>query len=280
MSAKESDLIGQLLIQKGLITVDALERALLAQEKTEALLGETLIKMGFISEEKFYKVLSEQLGAEYVKLKEVKIPPAVINEIPAKFAIHYKLIPLKSENNAITIAMVNPLDIHTLDDIKLLLRKEIKTVLSSEKDITEAIKKYYGVGAETIEGMAPGTSQEKVLSVQSQETQDLVESAEDASIIKFVNQILLEAYKDRATDIHIEPYEDELKVRYRVDGILYETKVPPTIKNFQSAIMPKFTGRTPKRSVGRKLVSPSSAQILLKWMSMKASSSTAAQPSG
>ena len=240
MAAKESDLIGQLLVQKGLITVDALERALLAQEESEALLGETLIKMGFISEEKFYSVLSEQLGTEYIKLKEIKIPPAVINEIPAKFAIHYKLIPIRSENNAITIAMVNPLDIHTLDDIKLLLKKDIKTVLAAEKDITEAIKKYYGVGAETIESMAPGASRETALSVQSQETQDLVESAEDASIIKFVNQILLEAYKDRATDVHIEPYEGELKVRYRVDGILYDTKVPPTIKSFQSAIISRI----------------------------------------
>ncbi len=237
MSSKEYELIGQLLVQKGIVTINALERALLEQEKSKTLLGETLIKLGSITEEAFYRALSEQLGVEYIRLKDIEIAPSIIDEIPAKFACYYKLIPIRSENNIITIAIADPLDIHTLDDIKLLLKKEIKTVLASEKDIIEAIKKYYGVGAETIERIALGSSQEKLISVQSQETQDLIGAAEDASIIKFVNQLLLEAYRDRATDVHIEPYEDELKARYRVDGILYDTKVPPTIKNFQSAII-------------------------------------------
>ena len=240
MPLKESELIGQLLVQKGIITVDALERALLEQERMKTLLGETLIRLGAITEEAFYKALSEQLGVEYIRLRNIEITPSIINEIPARFACYYKLIPISSENDIITIAMANPLDIHTLDDIKLLLKKEIKTALASEGDIIEAIKKYYGVGAETIEKITPGVSQERFISVQSQETQDLIESAEDASIIKFVNQLLLEAYRDRATDVHIEPYGDELKVRYRIDGILYDTKVPPTIKNFQSAIISRI----------------------------------------
>lgn len=240
MPIKESELIGQLLVQRGIITIDALERALLEQEKSKTLLGETLIRLGAITEEAFYKALSEQLKVEYVKLRDVEIAPSIIEEIPTRFACYYKLIPIKSEDDIITIAMTNPLDIHTLDDIKLLLKKEIKTALASEGDIIEAIKKYYGVGAETIEKITPGVSQEKFISVQSQETQELIESAEDASIIKFVNQLLLEAYRERATDVHIEPYGDELKVRYRIDGILYDTKVPPTIKNFQSAIISRI----------------------------------------
>lgn len=241
MPLKDFDLIGQFLVSKGVITIEALERALLEQEKSQGhLLGETLIRMGFIDEKRFYDVLAEQLGVEYVQVKDMTIDPAVINEIPAKFATHYKLIPISMKGNVITVAMSNPLDIHTTDDIKLLLRKDIKTVLASERDITEAIKKYYGIGADTIEKIAPGASTEHFVSVQAQETQDLIDSAEDASIIKFVNQILLEAYRDRATDIHIEPYEDELRIRNRVDGILYETKVPPTIKNFQSAIISRI----------------------------------------
>ena len=137
--------------------------------------------------------------------------------------------------------MSDPLDIHTIDDISLLLKKDIKAVLASRKEILEAIKKYYGVGAETIEKMAPDTAfPERAASVQAQETQDVGESAEDASIIKFVNQVLVEAYRDRATDIHIEPYEDELSVRYRIDGVLHETKVPQSIKSFQSAIISRI----------------------------------------
>lgn len=238
--AMGSDFIGQLLIAKGLISMETLERALLEQENNKNLLGETLIKSGLISADEFYEVLAGQLGVEYVRLKEMALDPAVINEIPAKFACHYGLIPIKLDHNTITVAMANPLDIHTVDDIRLLLKKEIKTVLAGRSDILEAIKKYYGVGAETIEKMAPPPGVENIVNVQHQEAEDLAESAEDASIIKFVNQILLEAYRDRATDIHIEPYEDELSIRYRIDGVLHETKVPPTIKDFQSAIISRI----------------------------------------
>ncbi|MDO8535449.1 MAG: ATPase, T2SS/T4P/T4SS family [Candidatus Omnitrophota bacterium] len=236
----QPELIGQLLISKGLINMETLERALLDQERHKNLLGETLIKLGLITADQFYTVLADQLGVEYVQLGQIRIDTSVIDEIPAKFACHYELMPIKIEDNVITVAMVNPMDIHTIDDIKLLLKKEIKTVLASRVDILEAIKKYYGVGAETIEKITPETSQEKIISVQYQETQDLIESAEDASIIKFVNQVLLEAYRDRATDVHIEPFEDELMVRYRIDGVLHETKVPQTIKNFQSAIISRI----------------------------------------
>ena len=236
----ELNLIGQLLVLKGLISMETLERALIEQEKHKDFLGDTLIRLGLITKDQFYSTLAGQLGVEYVKLNELPIAPEIINEIPAKFACHYELMPIKIENNTITVAMSNPLDIHTIDDIKLLLKREIKTVLAVRSDVHEAIKKYYGVGAETIEKISPDTSQEKIVNVQYQETQDLIESADDASIIKFVNQLLLEAYRDRATDIHIEPYEDELSARYRIDGVLHETKVPSAIKNFQSAIISRI----------------------------------------
>jgi len=240
MVLKRSELIGQLLLQKGLITIEQLERALQEQEKSGGLLGAILIKSGFIPDEKLYQVLSEQFGTKYIKLKNIKIPPETIDQIPAKFATYYKLIPIEFKENTVTVAMSNPLDIHTLDDLKLLLNKNVETVFASESDIVGAIKKYYGVGAETIEKISPELSREKTISTQSQITEDIVKSADDASIIKFVNQIFLEAYKDRATDIHIEPYEDELKVRYRIDGILYDTKIPPNIKSFQSAIISRI----------------------------------------
>ncbi|MFH1380836.1 MAG: ATPase, T2SS/T4P/T4SS family, partial [Candidatus Omnitrophota bacterium] len=242
MTLKQSELLGQLLLQKGLIKIDQLERALLEQEKQGGLLGSMLVRLDIISEEKLYKVLSEQFNTKYIKLKHMHIPHETIEQIPAKFATHYKLIPVDFKENTITVAMSNPLDIHVLDDLKLLLNKDIKTVLASEMDIIDGIKRYYGVGAETIEKMVPERedSERKSQSIQSQVTEDVVQSADDASIIKFVNQILHEAFKDRATDIHIEPYEDELKIRYRIDGILYDTKVPTNIKSFQSAIISRI----------------------------------------
>jgi len=241
MPIKEWEIIGQILIQKGLITISQLDKALKEQEKTGGLLGTILVKLGYIDKGRLFNVLSEQFGTKYVKLKNIKIPHETIEQIPAKFATHYKLIPIKYEENTITVAMANPLDIHTLDDLKLLLKKDINTVLSSEDEIIEAIKRYYGVGAETIEKITPEAGEAKeAQAFQGQVTEDIVKSAEDASIIKFVNQVFLEAYRDRATDIHIEPYEDELSIRYRIDGVLYDTKVPPNIKSFQSAIISRI----------------------------------------
>ena len=240
MPSKESSLIGQLLVQRGLITAEGLKAALLEQEHVEERLGDILIRLGLIKEDVIYNILSEQSGIEYVRLRDIRIDPAAIERIPAKFACHYELIPISIKDKRVTVAMSDPLDIHTIDDIRLLLKEDIKAVLASRREIVEAIKKYYGVGAETIEKMTPEAGSERIQSVQAQETQDLIGSAEDASIIKFVNQILLEAYRDRATDVHIEPYESELSVRYRIDGILHETKVPPSIKNFQSAIISRI----------------------------------------
>jgi len=234
-------LIGQMLIARGLITSEQLEIGLSQQKKHGGYIGENLIKLGFIKEEDFYPVLSEQIGIEFVGLKDYSIPIEVIKSIPPKFAFHYKFMPLKFEGNILTIGTTDPLDIQTIDDIKLVLGYEITPVLATGKEILEAIKRYYGIGAETIEKIISKTEQEKPKEFTGHEkTADIEELAEDASIIKFVNQILLQAYKDHATDIHIEPYEDELKVRYRIDGILYDATIPPTIKHFQSAIVSRI----------------------------------------
>lgn len=241
MPINDPKLIGQLLVQKGLISVEQLENALAEKEKTGRFLGEICIDLGYVDEDNFYHILAEQFGTSYIKLKHAEIPHNVIELVPPKLATHYKIMPIDTEGITLTIAMSNPMDIHTLDELKLLLNKDIKTVLASEWDINEAIKKYYGVGADTIERIMPDKSESSLASQgQMAATHDIVSSAEDASIIKFVNQILMDAYKDRASDIHIEPYEDELKIRYRIDGVLYDTKVPPNIKGFQSAIISRI----------------------------------------
>ena len=238
MAYKKEILLGQLLIDKNFITIEQLDEALKEQKKSGGFLGNVLIRLGYIAQDKLFPVLAEQLGVEYVKLKNRDISPSVVEKVPAKFASYYKLIPLDMKDGVLTIAVTNPLDIHTIDDIKLLLGYDTKPVLASEDDIVEAIRKYYGVGADTLEKMMAGEgAKEGGLEVEIPKTEDIEDMARDASIIKFVNQVFLQAYKDRATDIHIEPYEDEMKVRYRIDGILYETTIPPSIKHFQSAII-------------------------------------------
>ncbi len=234
MSPKIKSLIGQILVEKKIITLQQLETALKEQKKTGEMLGLTLVRLGYVTEEAVYlPILAENLGVEFVNLKVTKITAEAISKIPAKFAYHYKIMPVEFSNDTLTVALSKPLDIHVLDDIGLVVKSRIKSVLASENDIMEAVRKYYGVGAETIEQMM-GTTQAKEKS--EERATDIEEIGSEASIGKFINQILLEAFRDRATDIHIEPFENELRIRYRVDGILYDAKVPANIKLFKDSI--------------------------------------------
>ena len=240
MPIKRTILLGENLIQKGLISRRELDIGLKEHKKTGQFLGTSLVKLGFIKEEELYPVLAEQLKLSYFKLKEITIDPKIIQKLPAKYAFHYKLIPVKFENDKLTVAVSDPLDLRTIDDLRLLLSLDVVSVLATESDIYEAIRKYYGIGGETIEKIMDTTELTKELTLSTSKTEDVADLAEDASIIKFVNQILVQAVKDRATDIHIEPYEDELKVRYRIDGVLYDISVPSNIKYFQAAIVSRI----------------------------------------
>ncbi|MCK5013308.1 MAG: Flp pilus assembly complex ATPase component TadA [Candidatus Omnitrophica bacterium] len=231
---KTKSLLGQLLLEKQLITQEQLEIALKNQKETGKLLGAVLLELNFIAEEStFLPVLSGQLDVDYVYLKSMSIPPEVTSLIPAQFVTHYKVIPIGLKDEILTVAASSPLDIHVLDEISLVVTHRLKFVLGGERDILEAIRTYYGVGAETIEQMM-----DKVGPVSStnDEVANIEEIESEASISKFFNQILLEAYKDCATDIHIEPFADELRVRYRIDGVMYDAKVPKNIRHFQDAI--------------------------------------------
>jgi len=240
VSPDKKAMIGQMLIERNLITPDQLEAGLTEQKKSGGYIGETLIRMGYLRDEDFYPVLAEQLGIEFIKLKEIEISDDVIKAIPAKFAFHYRFMPIKIDGNTLVISVTDPLDIQLMDDITLVLNYEIQPALATKDEIITCIKKYYGIGAETIDKIMAQEGEEGPGEAGTEKAQDIEEMAEDASIIKFVNQILLQAYKDHATDIHIEPFEDELRVRYRVDGILYEATIPPTIKHFQSAIVSRI----------------------------------------
>ncbi|MFC1621176.1 GspE/PulE family protein [Candidatus Omnitrophota bacterium] len=240
MPIKRTILLGEKLIKKGLISRRELDRGLKEHEKTGLFLGTTLVKLGFISEEELYPVLAEQLAIKYVKLKEISIDPKILEKVPARYACHYRLMPVKFYKDILSVAVSDPLDIRSLDDLRLLLGCDVVGMLATGSDITEAIRKYYGIGAETIEEIVDTGEMAKDIELSEKKTEDIEDLVEDASIIKFVNQILVQAVKDRVTDIHIEPYEDELKVRYRVDGVLYDIPIPQNIKYFQAAIISRI----------------------------------------
>lgn len=240
MPTKDSLLIGQILIDEGVISPEQLERGLVERQKTGDFICTILVKLGFAPEEKIFGVLARQLNIPYVKLKDKDIEPLIIQKVPAKFASHYKIIPLEFKDNNLVIATSDPLDVRLLDDLRLLLGVEVKGVLASELEIQEAIRKYYGVGAETLEKMVTEKSVTRDLAHEAEKAEDLEIMAGDASIIKFVNQILSEAIKEGATDIHLEPFQSELRTRFRIDGVLYDINIPETIKYFQPAIVSRI----------------------------------------
>ena len=234
---KDNILIGQYLIDEGIITSEQLEAALKEQRVTGDLICTGIIKLGFAPEERVLTALTRHLNIPYVRLKNIDIEAGVIQRVPAKFSSHYKIIPIDFKENLLTVAMANPLDIRTLDDLRLLLGLEVKGVLASEAEIMETIRKYYGVGAETIERIISEKSELEEIKTSVDAAEDLEALAEDVSIVKFVNQLLSEAIKDRASDIHLEPFGDELRTRFRIDGVLYEINIPVTIKYFYPAIV-------------------------------------------
>ena len=164
-----------------------------------------------------------------MKLTNLEIDPKLIAKLPLKFANKFKAIPVKEENGAVVVAVTDPHDLQVLDEIRLIFDRTITPVETSEEEINHAIKKHYGMGADTVAKMLRESGTAIDMSEQGGEQIDEAAMAQDASVIQFVNQLFLEALKERATDIHLEPYERELKVRFRVDGVLREIPMPPEI---------------------------------------------------
>jgi type II secretory ATPase GspE/PulE/Tfp pilus assembly ATPase PilB-like protein len=231
--------LGELLIKRGVLTQGQLDLALREHNRSGELLGKALIRLGYISEEQLLITLAEQLSIPFLaRLKDKSVSEDVIKAVPARFVWHYKFMPLVLKGNTLTIAVSNPLDVWPTEDIKFHLGFEVEVVLAIEVEIMASIKKYYGLGAAIVEGILdkkdePAPRKDEGITVLDATPEKM---AQDASVVKLVNQLLAEAIQSRATDIHIEPYRDRVKVRYRIDGILYDVPVPETIKQLHLAI--------------------------------------------
>ena len=239
MNLSDHKPLGELLVAEGLLDPDDLTSALAEQSRTGERLGEILVKMGRIRDEELKRVLSRQLGFAYESLIGVEIAPEVIELMPARMVSHYNVIPLRFEGDTLSVAIEDPLNVRTLDELRLHLKRNIEPVVATAKDIHGAIKQFYGIGADTVEGMLEDQDAD-VVEIEIRQVDDIQDMAQDASIVRFVNQIIIEAITDRATDIHVEPLEDDFRIRYRIDGLLYEAAIPPSIRNFQPAIISRI----------------------------------------
>lgn len=234
MAMNRKTLLGEMLVDRGIISPSQLETALDEQARNKLPLGELLLHMGFVEDPfEVLPVVSEQMGVACVNLKDIEISPEVIALVPPQLSTQYKIIPLSFKDRILTVAAVDPLDVNMLDVLGMVFPGKVQVLLAGEKEALDAIRRYYGVGAATIDrmmGSSIGKNEEK------QKPEDITQLDDEASIGKFINQILLEAHKDRATDVHIEPYESRLSIRYRVDGILRDARVPVNIWHFRDSI--------------------------------------------
>jgi type IV pilus assembly protein PilB len=227
--------LGEILIKESLITQDQLQKALDFQRANGGKLGSCLTKMGFITDDDITGVLSRQYGVPSINLKYYEIDPTVIKLIPVDTAVRYQVVPLSRVGSVLTIAMTDPTNVFAMDDIKFMTGFNVEPVVASESAIGEAITRFYGGansnGEELSNLMKDLVEDDQELELASEETETdaatLEKAAEEAPIIKLVNLILTDSVKRGASDIHIEPYELEMRVRFRVDGVLQTVMSPP-----------------------------------------------------
>jgi len=231
--------IAEVLLERGLITSDHLAEAMSLRKKEGVRLDRALVRLGCIGEEDLLKVMSEQLAVPMVDLNEVDIDLETLRSLPPKLVHRKGIIPVKRDNGKLTVATSDPFDLYAFDEIRLLTGLEIQPALAPEEDIQKVIKAQFGVGGETLDEMM-STDDLEVVQDGSAESEDLLEMAQEASVIKLVNEIFLEALNERASDIHIEPYERGLSIRYRIDGVLHDASVPATVSRFQAAIISRI----------------------------------------
>ncbi len=231
--------IATLLEQTGLFNAEQV-RVLAAEAAVSDMpLGQVVAANGAVREGDFLKALGSVLQMPYRRLKDVEIAQDVLQRLPPKAVFQYNVIPVSVENGVLLVAVADPFVPGLVDSLRLASGLRVKLSLSPSEDISQAAKAFYGVGAETVDQMMQDDRFEVSLDEQVGKV-DLSEMDQEASIVKFVNQIIWEAHQQGATDIHMEPMEEKLRIRYRVDGVLHETPVPMQLIRFQAAILSRI----------------------------------------
>src|SRR5438445_2456247 len=233
----------QQLIQKGLLTEADLPRV----EEARAAAGTTalhelLIERGFAKEEDVLPLLAEEFGLELADLSSMTVEPETLRSIPVGLVHRHNLMPLSRNNGTLTVATGNPFDVYSLDELQTLTGLQVLPVLASSREIARLIKTHFGVGGETVTAMVRERESDDVELLQETETDDseVAKMAQEASVVKLVNEVLVEAANERASDVHIEPGENCLQIRYRIDGLLQTQTLPPEISRFQAAIISRL----------------------------------------
>lgn len=225
-------------VRTGLLTAEQLAEVLRLQQ-TEALrFDRAIVRLGYRNEREVLAALGEHLNLKVADLAEWVLDRAVLRTLPAKLVFRKRLFPLAVQDGTLEIATSDAFDTTALDEVRLLTGLAVRPVLAPAEEIEKLIKTHYGVGGDTIDEMVAGEASSAAAEAATSE--DLLEMAQEASVIKLVNEIIIEAVNERASDIHIEPYEHDLSIRYRIDGVLHEASLPPQIHRFRAAIISRL----------------------------------------
>lgn len=221
--------LGELLVRENLISLQQLQQAQTEQKRAGGRIGFHLTKMGFIEESELTSFLSKQYGVPSINLKDFDIDPDVLKLISKEVAQKHQVIPVNRAGASLILAMSDPSNIFAIDDIKFVTGYNVEVVVASEQAIREAIERYYAEKGPSYEDVMEGFDDADLVVDEDDSTNivDLERSASDAPVVRLVNLILLDAIKKGASDIHVEPYEREFRVRYRIDGVMYEVMKPP-----------------------------------------------------
>ena len=225
--------LGQILLEQGLISEEHLQRALDEHRNTPKSLGRVLIDLGYIRERDLVRALAEQVGLEFVDLTEYRIDAAATALLPEALCRRYRALPIGEEDGKLLVAMSDPANVYALDDIRTITGRDVRPVVATANDVEQSIQKFSGMG-EQVEALA--TEAADALDTEAGVT---VEAAvEDAPIVKLVQAIMTQAAADRASDVHIEPTETDVRVRFRVDGVLHEVMHSP--KSIQGGLISRL----------------------------------------
>jgi len=225
------DRLGDLFVREGLITESQLQEALREARQTRTRIGFALVKLGFVAEDELTRALAKQFRVPAVDLDKVKVEDKILRLIPEDVAMKHRVIPLRKVGRTLTVAMSNPTDVGALDNLKFITRFEIDPVIVGEYTLQKHLEEYYGLGETKMQEMLGDLLEEEVEILEDQEEDVSVAALEaevdKAPVVKFINGLLTDAVMKGVSDIHIEPYEREVRIRYRIDGALQEVMKPP-----------------------------------------------------
>ncbi len=231
--------IAQILLRRGLVTPKILEDAQALQRAEGLRLDRALVQLGALTERQILAVMAEHLDLPFADLSEVTIDPEILRAFPSKIVYRKRLVPISRSNGSLNVATSDAFDLYAFDELRLTTGLSIQPVLAPRDDIEKIIKSHYGLGGDTLDEMV-GTDDTNGSSSGIEAGEDLLEAAQEASVIKLVNEIIVEAINERASDIHIEPFEHHISIRYRIDGVLQEASIPPQMHRFQAAIISRI----------------------------------------